>query len=216
MSTFIRGVAAVTSLILGMIGIADAVTAPAAGSPVCMALDEARKAYPREHLYWHSPRNCWDNSGQRRSTPAAKIDEPGDAPAPAAAEADAPAPAKADAPPATVTVPPVPFIAGDPTASPFWPDDKMTGRAPVDDPLPEEAQPEAAEYVVIGAPDAAPGSPDYLLDHCCWPALPRAPRDSVAVSGMIIAATTASAMAVGLWLFFYRRRRRRPARVRWA
>jgi hypothetical protein len=207
MSTFIRGVAAVTSLILGMIGIADAVTAPAAGSPVCMALDEARKAYPREHLYWHSPRHCWDNSGERRSTPAAKIDAPGDAPAPAAAEADAPA--------ATVTVAPVPFIAGDPTASPFWPDDKMTGRAPVDDPLPEEAQPEAAEDVVIGAPDAAPGSPDYLLDHCCWPAPPRAPRDSTAVSGMIVAAATASAMAIGLWLFVYRRRRR-PARVRWS
>ena len=60
----------------------------------------------------------------------------------------------------TVIVPPVPFIAGDPTASPFWPDDKMTGRAAVDDPLPEDAQP-IAEDVVIGAPDAAPGSPDY-------------------------------------------------------
>ena len=215
MSTFIRGLVAVTPVILGMIGIVGAVTAPAAGSPACMTLDEARKAYPTEHLYWHSPRHCWDNSGERRSTPATKIEPSEDAPAAAAAEVDAPAAAKADAPAATAAVPPVPFIAGDPTASPFWPDDKMTGRAPVDDPLPEEAQPEAAEYVVIGAPDAAPGSPDYLLDHCCWPALPRAPRDSVAVSGMIIAATTASAMAVGLWLFVYRRRRR-PARVRWS
>ena len=215
MSTFIRGLAAVTLAILGMIGIAGALTAPAAGSPACMTLDEARKAYPGEHLYWHSPRHCWDNSGERRSTPAATIDEPGDAPAPAAAEADASAAAaEADAPPATATVAPVPFIAGDPTASPFWPDDKMTGRASVDDPLPEEAQP-AAEDVVIGAPDAAPGSPDYLLDHCCWPALPRAPRDAAAVSGMIVAAMTASAMVIGIWLFVYRRRRR-PARVRWS
>lgn len=206
MSTFIRGLAAVTLAILGMIGIAGALTAPAAGSPACMTLDEARKAYPGEHLYWHSPRHCWDNSGERRSTPAATIDEPGDAPAPAAAEADAP--------PATATVAPVPFIAGDPTASPFWPDDKMTGRASVDDPLPEEAQP-AAEEVVIGAPDAAPGSPDYLLDHCCWPAPPRAPRGSAAVSGMIVAAMTASAMVIGVWFFVYRRRRR-PARLRWS
>lgn len=212
MSTFIRGLAAVTLVVLGMIGIVCALTAPAAGSPACMTLDEARKAYPGEHLYWHSPRHCWDNSGERRSTPAATIDEPGEAPA--AAEADAPAAeAQADAPAATVIVPPVPFIAGDPTASRFWPDDKMTGRAPMDDPLPEDAQPEA-EDVVIGAPDAAPGSPDYLLDHCCWPALPRAPHDATAVSGMIAAAATASAMVIGVWFFVYRRRR--PARVRWS
>ena len=180
-----------------------------------MTLDEARKAYPGEHLYWHSPRHCWDNSGERRSTPPAAIDAPGEAPAPAA-EADAPAAAaQADAPAATATVAPVPFLAGDPTASPFWPDDKMTGRAAVDDPLPEEAQPAAAEDVVIGAPDAAPGSPDYLLDHCCWPALARPPRDAAAVSGMIVAAATASAMVIGIWLFVYRRRRR-PARLRWS
>ncbi len=211
MSTFIRGLAAVTPFLLGMI--AGALTAPAAGSPACMTLDEARKAFPGDHLYWHSPRHCWDNSGERRSTPPAAIDAPGDAPA-ATAQADVPA-VQPDAPPATVIVPLVPFIAGDPTASPFWPDDKMTGRAQVDDPLPEEAQPAAAENVVIGAPDAAPGSPDYLLDHCCWPAPPRAPRDSTAVSGMIVAAATASAMVIGIWLFVYRRRRR-PARVRWS
>jgi hypothetical protein len=210
MSTFIRGLAAVTPFLLGMI--AGALTAPAAGSPACMTLDEARKAFPGDHLYWHSPRHCWDNSGERRSMPAATIDAPGDVPA--AAEADAPV-AQADAPPATVIVPPVPFIAGDPTASPFWPDDKMTGRAAVDDPLPEEAQPAAAEDVVIGAPDAAPGSPDYLLDHCCWPAPLRAPRDAAAVSGMIVAAMTASAMVIGVWFFVYRRRRR-PARLRWS
>lgn len=212
MSTFIRGLAAVTPFLLGMI--AGALTAPAAGSPACMTLDEARKAFPGDHLYWHSPRHCWDNSGERRSTPAAAIDAPGDAPPAVAAEADAPAAAAADAPPATVIVPPVPFLAGDPTASPFWPDDKMTGRAAVDDPPPEEAQP-AAEDVVIGAPDAAPGSPDYLLDHCCWPAPPRAPRGSAAVSGMIAAAATASAMVIGIWFFVYRRRRR-PARLRWS
>jgi hypothetical protein len=214
MSTFIRGLAAVTPFLLGMI--AGALTAPAAGSPACMTLDEARKAFPGDHLYWHSPRHCWDNSGERRSTPAANIDAPGEAPS-AAAEADAPAAAavEADTPPATVIVPPVPFLAGDPTASPFWPDDKMTGRAAVDDPLPEDAQPAAAEDVVIGAPDAAPGSPDYLLDHCCWPAPPRAPRGSIAVSGMIVAAATASAMVIGVWLFVYRRRRR-PARLRWS
>jgi hypothetical protein len=211
MSTFIRGLAAVTPFLLGMI--AGALTAPAAGSPACMTLDEAREAFPGDHLYWHSPRHCWDNSGERRSTPAAVVDAPGDVPA--AAEADAPAAAaQADAPPAPVIVPPVPFLAGDPTASPFWPDDKMTGRAAVDDPLPEDAQP-AAEDVVIGAPDAAPGSPDYLLDHCCWPAPPRAPRDSTAVSSMIVAAATASAMVIGVWFFVYRRRRR-PARLRWS
>jgi hypothetical protein len=214
MSTFIRGLAAVTLAVLGTIGIAGAVTAPAAASPACMTLDEARKAYPGEHLYWHSPRHCWDNSGERRSAPAATIDAPGEAPA-AAGEADAPvAAAQADAPATTVIVPPVPFIAGDPTASLFWPDDKMTGRASVDDPLPEEAQPAAAEDVVIGAPDAAPGSPDYLLDHCCWPALSRPPRDAAAVSGMIVAAATASAMVIGVWFFVYRRRR--PARLRWS
>jgi hypothetical protein len=213
MSTFIRGLAAVTLAILGTIGIVGAVTAPAAGSPACMTLDEARKAFPGEHLYWHSPRHCWDNSGERRSAPAATIDAPGEAPA-SAAQADAPSAAEADAPAATVIVPPVPFLAGDPTASPFWPDDKMTGRAQVDDPLPEEAQP-AAEDVVIGAPDAAPGSPDYLLDHCCWPAPPRAPRGSAAVSGMIVAAATAGAMVMGVWFFVYRRRRR-PARLRWS
>lgn len=209
MSKFICGIVTVTSAILGVSGIIGAVTAPAVGSPTCMTSDEARKAYPHDHIYWHGPQHCWDNKGNHRGQKSAEKTEPNDSQTKSA---------EIDKPIAPVTVPPVPFIAGDPSSSLFWPIHDVSARAQQSDPLPAAPSPAAQEdkeNVVIGAPNAAPGTPDYLLDHCCWPpSLSNGTRDVGVLRNMIIASTSASGVAIGFWLLIHRRRR--TLRVRWS
>lgn len=223
MSKFICGICTVTSAILGAIGIIGAVTAPAVGSPSCMTSDEARKAFPRDHIYWHGLQHCWDNIGTRHGQQPAAKTEPNDSQAMSAVRTDPDVsqtkPAEIEKPSAPVTVPPLPFIAGDPTSSLFWPSRDVPAPAQRNDSLPP-APPAAAQEiedqdnVVIGAPNAAPGSPDYLLDHCCWPPLSNGARDAGLLRNMIIASTGASGAAIGLWLII--NRRRRTVRVRWS
>jgi len=222
MSKFICGICTATPAIVGAIGIIGAVTAPAIGSPSCMTSDEARKAYPRDHIYWHGPKHCWDNVGKKRGqTPAAKAEPPASETTPAAkaapggVETDT---AETEKPGAPRKVPPVAFIAGNPTSSVFWPIHNAVSPARQQDPPPPPAaaqHADAEENVVIGAPDAAPGSPDYLLAHCCWPPSPaNERRDAGVLRNMIIASTGASGVAIGLWLLI--ERRRRTVRVWWA
>ena len=219
MSKFICGICTVTSAILGTIGIIGAVAAPAVASPSCMTMDEARKAYPRDHIYWHGLQHCSDNIAIRHEQKAAAKTEP---PARQTKSADVDTPsvsqttaAEIDTPSSPLTVPPVAFIAGDPTASLFWPVRNMPARArPNDPPAPPAAAQEVQANVVIGAPNAAPGSAEYLLDHCCWPpSLSNRTRDAVELRNMIIASTSASGVAIGFWLLV--QRRRRTVRVRW-
>lgn len=35
-------------------------------SPNCMSKAEARAAFPKSHLFWHSTRHCWDNNSAHR------------------------------------------------------------------------------------------------------------------------------------------------------
>lgn len=46
--------------------------------PSCMTEAEARAAYPRAHLYWHTAKHCWDNipGGQRRYDVAKTVEKP--------------------------------------------------------------------------------------------------------------------------------------------
>ena len=224
MSKFICGICTVTSAILGTVGIIGAVTAPAVASPTCMTMDEARKAYPRDHIYWHGPQHCWDNIGKKREQePVAKTEPSVSQPKAAAIDKPSVSQSKSAAtekPNAPVTVPPVRFFAGDPTASLFWPIHDAPVRLQQSDPLPPAPPPVAQEVadqddIVIGAPNAAPGSPAYLLDHCCWPpSLSHGTRDAGVLRNMIIASTSASGVAIGLWLLV--QRRRRTVRVRWS
>ena len=78
MSKFIAGV--VGGAIPVIVGVIATFAAPAAGSPSCMTQEEARKAFPRDHIYWHGPQRCWDNVGKQRSqTPAANGNAAGSA-----------------------------------------------------------------------------------------------------------------------------------------
>jgi hypothetical protein len=66
--------AAVAILIIAVIA--------ARGSPSCMTQAEARRAFPKSHLWWHSLNHCWDNRPhQRRARPSrepdGKIIQPG-------------------------------------------------------------------------------------------------------------------------------------------
>ncbi len=45
----------------------------ARATPQCMTMAEARAAFPRAHIYWHTPKHCWDDSPKRREVqPAAE------------------------------------------------------------------------------------------------------------------------------------------------
>lgn len=35
-------------------------SSPALASPDCMTQSEARAKFPKEHLWWHGPKRCWD------------------------------------------------------------------------------------------------------------------------------------------------------------
>lgn len=45
---------AVAAVIVALIG-------HALSAPSCLTKSEARKAWPRAHLYWHTSDRCWDN-----------------------------------------------------------------------------------------------------------------------------------------------------------
>ncbi|HET7849779.1 MAG TPA: hypothetical protein VFL51_12040 [Pseudolabrys sp.] len=233
MSKFFAGVVntaffVVIGITIGSLGAA----APAAASPQCMTQDEARKAFPHDHLYWHTLKHCWDNVGQKRNaTPAAKNADTAYAEAtqpenePAAPPADKPAEAAVAAPAKPIAMPAVPFTSGESRGGLFWP----APDAAANDPAPRTQEADAQlsapapqapaaspppEKVVIGAPNAAPGSPEYLLEHCCWPRqVPAAKVHSEPVGPIVVAAGGASGFAVGLWLFFRRRRQPAPRRA---
>jgi hypothetical protein len=223
MSNFIRGfvIAAMPILIVS----AGAIASPALASPACMTLQEARQAFPGDHLYWHGRKHCWDNVGKSgKPQPAADAQTADAAAAPAVPDArDEPVenekPA-ASAKPAAAHAPAVPFIADDPSGLASWsPPSRGQGASDAAPPPPapvaqrEDASAEEAN-VVIGAPDAKPGTPDYLLEHCCWPPAAADTADNASMlPRMAIASAGAFGIAAGLWLFVYRRRRPRLARV---
>lgn len=214
MSKFICGIVTATSAIIGIIG---AIAVPAVGSPLCMTKEEARKAYPRDHIYWHGPQRCWDNNGEhRRQRLAVKANPNGGQTKPS--EIGTPSEPVVDKPSEPVAVSPVPFISNDPSYALFWPALNVPARAQQDDPAPPPPPPAAKEDqedIVIGAPNAAPGSPDYLLEHCCWPlSLSDGTREDGLLPRMVIASTSACGLAIGLWLFVYRRRQ--LVRSRWS
>lgn len=227
MSRFIHGIVIAATPVF--VALAGAIALPAAAAPDCMTQDEARKAFPHDHLYWHGAKHCWDNVGKSRSRkPAATVTanaHTADAGAPSAPvqqpDADRPRRSAAQAPA-------VPFIGDDPIRVAAWPASALAAAAPApaveppadsapaapaEDAPAESAQAENAQ-VVIGAPNAAPGSPDYLLEHCCWPpTVPKQPLNEALLPRMVVASASACGLAVGLWLFVYRRRK--PVRARW-
>ncbi len=231
MSKFIGGV--VGGAIPIIVGVIATFAAPAAGSPSCMTQEEARTAFPRDHIYWHGPQRCWDNVGKQRSqTPAANGNAAGSAakrsdvnppPAPSAKQQSAAPPSEpaGDKPAEPVVVPPVRFVddallRGLSWPVPNGPANDWWARAQQAEPLPS---PPPKNPAVIGAPDAAPGSPDYLLEHCCWPPpVPNGGRQTETLRHMAIGSAGAAGLAIGLWLFVYRRRqparRRVPVRMR--
>lgn len=219
MSKFIGGIViAAISVILGVIG---TLAAPVAGSPSCMTLEEARKAFAHDHLYWHGRQRCWDNDRQRHSqTPAANANAAAAAAKPvevAAADqppAQEPVEPVAERPSAPIVIPAVRFVSGEQRRGLSWPalnaaaDDLSapTQQAEAPPPAPEED-------VTIGAPGAKPGSPEYLLSRCCWPPLAAdgARQDDI-LRPMVAGSGAAFGVAIGLWLLVHRRRR--PARRR--
>jgi hypothetical protein len=225
MSKFIGAIViAVIPVVIGVIG---TITVPAVGSPSCMTQEEARKAFPRDHIYWHGPQHCWDNK-HRSQKPAADAN-PSGSPAksseidkPGKLVVNKPSEPAVDRPSKPIIVPPVRFISDDLRRGLSWPvlnisTDDVPARAQQDDPLPPTPPPAPKEDVVIGAPNAAPGSPGYLLEHCCWPpSVPDGAREHDLLPRMVIASTSACMFAIGLWLFVYRRRQpvRRRAAVR--
>lgn len=221
MSRFVHGIVVAAAPIL--IALIDTIAVPAVASPDCMTQNEARKAFPGDHIYWHGPKRCWDNVGKSRSQkPAATADAnaasaPGASAPPAQTGKTSESAQRADTnkPSAPAADPvPVPFIGNDPSGVASWSAPAAPARAQQEEPQPAPAAAAKAEdaNVGIGAPNAAPGSPDYLLEHCCWPpTLSEAPREDASLRNMVIASAGACGLAVGLWLFIYRRRR--PARV---
>ncbi len=216
----------------GLLAAFASAATPAVASPGCMTLDEARKAFPGDHLHWHGAKHCWDNVGKggvakpaananRDAAPASSAsDKTGDADRPTASVKPA---ATNDAPVARPVA--VPFIADDPIKLVSWP--TSTPAASPAAPTQQEAsaqlvpaaQQEAVSdedaSVVIGAPNAAPGSPDYLLEHCCWPpTIAEPPANAALLPRMVIASASACGLVAGLWLFVYRRRRPRLQRVK--
>lgn len=220
MSKFIRGIVILAfPSVLGVIG---TIAPPAFGSPACMTQEEARKAFPHDHIYWHGKEHCWHNAGKRDQKPVAHANV-----AEVSASSDIgrlddkplgkqePAVEKASE---RVVIPPVSFIDDDLRRGLVWPvvvssandmpANDVAADAQQDDPLPSPSEPK--EDVVIGAPNAAPGSPDYLLEHCCWPPLPlNRVNDSVHLPQMVMASTSGCVVAIGLWLLIHRRRQQR-------
>ncbi len=232
MSKFFAGVVNTTFFVV--IGIVGAMGVPAAASPQCMTQDEARKAFPHDHLYWHTLKHCWDNVGQKRNTtPAAKNADTAYAEAtqpenePAAPPVDKPAEPAVATPAKPIVMPAVPFTGGEGRGGLFWPapdasaNDVQARTQEADAPPsaspsaehPPSTSPGPDGNVVIGAPNAAPGTPEYLLEHCCWPKqVADAKAQSQSVGHLAVAAGGASGLAIGLWLFV--NRRRKPARRR--
>ena len=187
-----------------------------------MTQAEAQKAFPRDHIYWHGPQHCWDNDRQRHSqTPAANANaaaspaKPSEKPSEHSAEKpNEPAAERASEP---IVVPPVRFIGDELPRGLSWP---VLNAAAADLSAPAQqvepsppAPPAPEEDVTIGAPDAAPGSPEYLLSHCCWPPLaPDGARQDDILRPMVAGSGAAFGVAIGLWLLVHRRRR--PARRR--
>jgi hypothetical protein len=65
--------AAVAILIIAIIA--------AHGSPSCMTQAEARRAFPKSHLWWHGLDHCWDNKhGHRKTRPSREPDGIADRP----------------------------------------------------------------------------------------------------------------------------------------
>lgn len=207
----------------GLIAAFASAATPALAAPDCMTLNEARKAFPGDHLHWHGPKHCWDNVGKSRSQkPAANAKTADAAPASSASNkpADVDKPSQSAQPAAANDAPAVrgaavPFIAEDPSRLASW-------SALATQPQAQQVEPSATPApapqvedanVVIGAPNAAPGSPDDLLEHCCWPpTVPEQAANPALLPRMVIASAGACGLAAGLWLFVYRRRR--PARGR--
>ena len=219
MSKLIGGIViAAIPVILGVIG---TIAAPAAGSPACMTQEEAQKAFPRDHIYWHGRQHCWDNDWQHHSQmPAANASaataaaERSEAATPKEPPALKLSEALAERPSVPVVIAPVPFVSDDQRQGLSWPVLNATAddlSAPAQQ---VEAPPPAPEEdVTIGAPDAAPGSPEYLLSRCCWPpsASDGARHDDI-LRPMIAGSGAAFGVAIGLWLLVHRRRR--PVRRR--
>jgi hypothetical protein len=211
MSKFICGIITATPAIIAMIGVIGAITVPAAGSPSCMTKEEARKAYPGDHIYWHGPQHCWDNkgAGRRQASTAVNANSSGSATTPPEidtpneAVANSPSEPAADTPSEPVIVPPVRFISDELSRGLSWPVLNIPTFAQQDEPSPPPA---AEEDVVIGAPAAVVGSPEYLLENCCWPPSLSEGTGEHDLRRMIIASTSACGLATGLWLFVYRRR----------
>lgn len=225
MSTFIRGIVVATvSAVIGVVGL---IVAPAVGSPSCMTQEEARQAFPRDHIYWHGLQHCWDNKHRLQKPVAGAIAagsaaKPSEINTPDELAVSMPGEPAAARPGAPIIVPPVRFISDDLRRELSWPVLDVVAAdmsAPVqqDDPLPPATSKADREDVVIGAPNAAPGSPDYLLEHCCWPpSVPDGAPENDLLRRLAVASTSACALAIGLWLFVYRRRQpvRRRAAVR--
>ena len=212
MSKFITGV--VGGAIPVIVGVIATFAAPAAGSPSCMTQEEARKAFPRDHIYWHGPQRCWDNVGKQRSqTPAADARAAGAAAKPPQADkpnepsAKIPSEPAAAKPAEPLVVPPVRFVSDALMRGLSWPvrnrpANDWWARAQRAEPPPSPKNP-----IVIGALDAAPGSPDYLLEHCCWPpSVSDGGRQTETLRRMALGSAGAAGLAIGLWLFVYRRR----------
>lgn len=207
MSKFICGIITATPAIIAIIGVVGTITVPAVGSPSCMTKEEARKAYPRDHIYWHGPQHCWDNNGGGRRQKPATVSENPSGSAAKPSEIDTPSEPVVNNPSEPVTIPPVRFISDELSHGLSWPVLNMPIHAQQDDPLPPAAPPAVEENVVIGAPAVAAGSPEYLLENCCWPpSLSDGMDEHDSLRRMIIASTSACGLATGLWLFVYRRR----------
>jgi hypothetical protein len=226
MSKIIGGVVGVAIPVI--VGVIATFAIPASASPACMTKDEAAKAFPREHIYWHGPQHCWDNDGHKHSQQSAasakaaaaavKLPQADKPKEPVVAK---PSEAAAAQPGEPITVPPVRFVSDALLRGLTWP---ALDKAPND--LQARAQqretsppPIRKADVVIGAPDAAPGSPDYLLEHCCWPPqVSGGAGQAETLRHMALGSAGAAGLAIGLWLFVHRRRqpvrRRAPARVR--
>jgi hypothetical protein len=231
----------VVNTMLVVVGIVGALSEPAVASPECMTQQEARKAFPHDHLYWHTLKRCWDNVGPARNAAAAKnggvasyakATKPDIKPAAPPAEQQpasqsagnaSDAASDASAQPITITqpitTPPVPFTSGEMHGGLFWPVLDESGnnsepRVQEAEALQPASQPQEAastsseENIVFGAPNAPPKSPEYLLEHCCWPKHVAAASESRPMVHLAAAAGGASGLAIGFWLFVNRRRKR--------